>query len=49
MKAFGLIFVSGLLLLSFRVNAQSGSTTQQKENTISAKMPLSRATMLLQP
>lgn len=43
MKAFGLILVSGLLLLlSFRVNAQSGSATQQNGNTISAKTPLSQ-------
>ena len=42
MKAFGLILVSGLLLLSFRVNGQSGSATQQNGNTSSAKTPLSR-------
>jgi hypothetical protein len=49
MKAFGLILVSGLLLLSFRVNAQSGSATQQNGSTISAKTHLSKASMLLQP
>ena len=42
MKAFGLILFNGLLLLSFRVNAQSGPVTQQNGNTISAKTPLSQ-------
>ena len=42
MKAFGPILISGLLLLSLRVNAQSGSATQQNGNIISTKMPLSR-------
>src|SRR5512140_3276755 len=42
MKAFGLILVSGLLLFSFRVNAQSGPSTPQNGNTISAKTPLSQ-------
>lgn len=42
MKAFGLILVTALLLFSFRVNAQSGSATQQNGNTTSAKTPLSR-------
>lgn len=42
MKAFGPILVSGLLLLSFRVNAQSGPATQQNGNTLSAKTHLSQ-------
>jgi hypothetical protein len=42
MKAFGLILVSGLLLFSFRVNAQSGAATQQNGSTTSAKTPLSQ-------
>lgn len=44
MKAFRLILASSLLLLllSFRVNGQIGSATQQNGNTVSAKTPLSQ-------